>query len=203
MPAPHDPNTDVSLLARLGDGPDRSVAWDRFVRRYAPRIEEWCRHWGLQPADADDVVQNVLIQTAKQMERFEYTPGGSFRGWLRRVAHGAYCDFLDRRRAWHAPAGGNPAALDALAAAEARDDLLARLADEYDLELAAAAMDRVRGRVEPRTWEAFTLLAVDQLSGADAAARLGMTVGSAFAAKSKVQRLIRDEVAALDPGGDP
>ena len=200
MPAADEPNTDISLLARLGDGPDRSVAWDRFVRRYAPRIGDWCRHWGLQPADADDVTQNVLLQTAKQMERFQYTPGGSFRGWLRRVAHGAYCDFLDRKRAWHATAGGNPDAVAALAAAAARDDLLARLEDEYDLELAATAMDRVRGRVEPKTWEAFALLAVDQLPGAEAAAKLGMTVGSVFAAKSKVQRLIRDEVAALDPG---
>jgi RNA polymerase sigma-70 factor (ECF subfamily) len=60
------------------------------------------------------------------------------------------------------------------------------------------AMLRVRDRVQPQTWEAFRLLAIERLSGKDAAEALGMTVGSTFAAKCKVQRLVREEIDLLD-----
>jgi len=38
------------------------------------------------------------------------------------------------------------------------------------------------------------------LSGVEAAARLGMALGAAFAARSKVQRMLREEVARLEAG---
>jgi DNA-directed RNA polymerase specialized sigma24 family protein len=52
--------------------------------------------------------------------------------------------------------------------------------------------------VEPHTWEAFRLTAIDGLSGAEVAARLGMQVGTLFKAKSKVQKMLRDEVDRLN-----
>jgi RNA polymerase sigma-70 factor (ECF subfamily) len=65
------------------------------------------------------------------------------------------------------------------------------------------ALDRVRLRVEPQTWEAFRLTATEGLSGDAAAARLGMRLTAVFKAKSRVLRLLRDEVARLEQGGIP
>ena len=61
--------------------------------------------------------------------------------------------------------------------------------------------ERIRRRVEPQTWQAFELLALQRLSGDDGAARLGMPVGSLFAARSKVQRMLREEIARLEQAG--
>jgi RNA polymerase sigma-70 factor (ECF subfamily) len=52
--------------------------------------------------------------------------------------------------------------------------------------------------VEPRTWEAFELLAIQGCTGAEAASRLKMKVATVFVARSKVQRMLREELARLD-----
>ncbi len=70
-----------------------------------------------------------------------------------------------------------------------------RLDEEFDQELLAEAAERVRRRVEPHTWEAFRLTALEGLSGAVAAEQLGMKVVTVFKAKSKVRKMLREEVA--------
>jgi RNA polymerase sigma-70 factor (ECF subfamily) len=52
--------------------------------------------------------------------------------------------------------------------------------------------------VTPRTWEAFRLLAVEGRPGAEAAALLGMQVGAVFTARSRVQKMLQEQVAALE-----
>jgi RNA polymerase sigma-70 factor (ECF subfamily) len=193
--------TSASLIARLGRAPDDAAAWDAFVRRYGRKVYQWCQHWGLQPADAEDVTQSVLLEVVRQMKTFAYDPARSFRGWLRAVAHGAWCDFLTKRNR-PGLGTGSSAVRDRLAAVEAGDDLVRRLAEEFDTELLEEAMARVRARVEERTWEAFRLLAVEGLTGAQVADRLGMKVATVFVARSKVQKMIRDEVRALDGPGE-
>jgi RNA polymerase sigma-70 factor (ECF subfamily) len=56
----------------------------------------------------------------------------------------------------------------------------------------------VKLRVDPPTWNAFHLTAVEGLSGAEAAERTGLKVATVFVAKSRVQKLLQDEVRALE-----
>lgn len=193
------PDTSAALLSRLHDDPGDSLAWGVFVRTYGPPIIEWTRRWGLQDADAQDVAQMVLIQFHRQIRRFRYDPSRRFRGWLRTLVHAAWCDFVERRRGWHQGVGGS-GAFDLLESVAARDDLAAQMEEEYDRELLRRAMERVEGRVEPRTWQAFRLLDLEGLSGEEAAARLGMRLGSTYAAGSKVRRMIRDEIRRTEAG---
>jgi RNA polymerase sigma factor (sigma-70 family) len=192
--------TSATLLGRLGRDPADAAAWAEFVRRYGPRVYQWCLGWRLQDADAQDVTQNVLLEVARRMRTFAYDPTRSFRGWLRAVAHGAWCDWLEGRR--KAGAGsGDTGVLELLGSVEARDDLGRRLEEQYDGELLEQAAARVRLRVRPHTWEAFRLLAYDGLPGAEVAARLDMKVGAVFVARSKVQRMLREELARLEETG--
>src|SRR5262249_55525875 len=106
-------------------------------------------------------------------------------------------DFLAQRK--QAGAGsGDSDVLRALEAVEAGDDLVQRLNEQFDHEVLEEAQVRVQQRVEPHTWEAFRLTAVEGLSGADAAARRGLKVTTVFKAKSKVQKMLQEEVARLD-----
>ena len=82
----------------------------------------------------------------------------------------------------------------------ARDDLVAKLEEEFDRELLEQATLRVRLRVEPHTWDAFQLVALEGHSGAEAAARLSMKVAAVFVAKGRVQKLLREEIDRLERG---
>ena len=57
----------------------------------------------------------------------------------------------------------------------ATTDTLRQLEDEFDQEVLAEAVARVRTRVIPKTWQAFELTAYDGRSGADVAETLGMS----------------------------
>jgi RNA polymerase sigma-70 factor (ECF subfamily) len=157
----------------------------------------WCRHWHVQEADAQDVTQAVLARLVVKLQAFDYDATRSFRAYHKALAGYAWRDLLDGRRRAGAGAGGS-ACLERLEAVEARDDLLRRLGEDFDRELLEEATARVRARVAGHTWEAFRLTALEGLAGADAAARLGMKVYTVFKAKNKVQKLLREEVARLE-----
>jgi RNA polymerase sigma-70 factor (ECF subfamily) len=193
-----DSRTSATLLGRLGRDPNDAAAWGEFVRRYGPKVHQWCRRWQLQEADAEDVTQNVLVEVARQMKKFTYDPARSFRGWLKTVTHGAWCDWLSAQQR-PGRGSGDSGTLGVLATVEARDDLARRLQEQYDLELLDEAAARVRLRVAPQTWEAFRLLTFEDLSGPDAAARLGVNLSNVYVARSRVQKLIQEELARLEP----
>jgi RNA polymerase sigma factor (sigma-70 family) len=188
-----EPSTSRSLLDRLRAGTTDQGAWREFVECYTPVIYGWCRRRGLQEADARDVTQTVLVTLARRMKTFTYDPAGRFRAWLHTVTRNAWAAFIEERAG--SPSTGQP---DALASAEAREDLVRRLDQRFDLELMELALAGVRGRVDEKTWEAFRLTAVEQVAATDVAARLGMNVASVYVARSRVQRMARAEVERLE-----
>ena len=187
-----DQSTSVSLLETLRQSPDNALAWERFVVRYRPMLIRWCREWGLQGADAEDVAQDVLARLTAVLGKFRYDQSRCFRAWLKTLAHHAWSDataarlrFVDRR------------VVDRLQSNEARADLQRRFEEQYDRELMEMAMERVRARVSGPTWAAFQLLAIDRCSGAEAAEQLGLSVASVFVARHRVQQQIKLEVERL------
>jgi RNA polymerase sigma-70 factor (ECF subfamily) len=191
------PTTRVALLARLRQDPTDQAAWDEFVERYGRHIYRWCRHWKLQDADAEDVTQDILVKLARKLRDFAYDPSRSFRGWLKTVAHHAWRDFEDSRRPAQAAAGDRQVQ-ELMLTLEAREDLVQKLEEAFDLELLEAAKVRVRLRVAPHTWEAFRLVALEGLPAAEVAARVHLQVAMVYVAKSKVQRLLQEEIRNLE-----
>ena len=188
--------TSGTLLRRVRSPLDQE-AWNEFVELYGRRIYGWCRQWGLQEADAEDVTQDVLLRLASKMRDFAYDPSRSFRGWLRTLTHHAWSEFLlDRKR--RGAGSGDSQVMQALEQVEARDDLARWLDEEFTRALFEEASARVRLRVQPHTWEAFRLTAVEGKSGAEVAALLGMQVATVFVARSKVQKMLQDEARRLD-----
>ncbi len=190
-------DTRVTLLGRLKAAPNDAAVWSAFVDWYGRNIHAWCKAWGLQESDAQDVTQDVFLILSEQMHRFSYDPNGSFRAWLKTLT----------RRAWHAYATkqrkagrgtGDESSLEQLNNIKAREDLAQRLEQAFDQELLKEASTMVRLRVEQRTWAAFELLTVEGLSGSEVAAKLNMKVATVFVARSKVQRMLREELARLE-----
>ncbi|MCI0351682.1 MAG: hypothetical protein L0Z53_19855, partial [Acidobacteriales bacterium] len=53
-------------------------------------------------------------------------------------------------------------------------------------------------RVAPHTWEAFRLVAIEGLPVEDVAANVRMQVAMVYVAKSKVQKMLREEIQKLE-----
>jgi len=187
------------LLTRLRQDPSEQAGWDEFVERYGRHIYRWCRQWKLQDADAEDVTQDILVKLTQKLGAFAYDPSRSFRGWLKTVAHHAWRDFADSRR--HAQrAAGASQVQELMLTLEAREDLAQRLEEAFDLELLEAAKVRVRLRVAPHTWEAFRLLALEGLPVAEVADRVHLQAAMVYVARSKVQKMLQEEVQKLEAG---
>jgi len=164
------------------------------VRRYGQQIYRWSRAYGLQEADAQDVTQTVLVKLTEKLRSFCYDPARSFRAYLKTLTHYAWCDFLELHKRPGA-GSGDSAMVQTLQTVEARDDLVQHLNAAFDRELLEEASEQVRQRVEPHTWEAFRLTALEGLSGAEVATRLSMKVATVFKARSKVQQMLQEEIA--------
>ena len=162
------PSTRTTLLARLRNDPTNEVAWGEFVEHYGRHIHRWCRQWKLQDADAEDVTQEILVKLAQKLRNFAYDPSRSFRGWLKTIAHHAWRDFVDSRRAQ--ATAGDHAVQELIQTLEARECLVQKLEEAFDHELLEAAKVQVRLRVAPHTWEAFRLVALEGLPVAEVAA---------------------------------
>jgi RNA polymerase sigma-70 factor (ECF subfamily) len=189
--------TSPTLLGRLRQDPNDEQAWQSFVARYGPKIYGWCKQWRLQDVDAEDVTQNVLLGLARKLRTFVYDPQRSFRGWLRTVTQHALSDFL-AGLGRPDTSSGDTQVLELLKRIEARNDLVARLEEQFDQELLEEASARVRLRVEPHNWEAFRLTAWEGLPAEAAAKQLGLRLTAVFKAKSRVLQLLREEVGRLE-----
>jgi RNA polymerase sigma factor (sigma-70 family) len=199
MPDALLPTTRITLLTQLRQDPSDQAGWDEFVERYGRHIFRWCRQWKLQDADAEDVTQDILVKLTHKLRAFAYDPSRSFRGWLKTVAHHAWRDFEDSRRRARSAAGDSQVQ-ELMLTLEAREDLARKLEEAFDLELLEAAKVRVRLRVAPHTWEAFRQMAIEGLPVAEVAARVHLQVAMVYVAKSKVQKMLREEIEKLEMG---
>ncbi|MFT4556512.1 MAG: RNA polymerase sigma factor [Planctomycetales bacterium] len=204
MPENSDTSTSITLLLRVQEVED-SEAWGRFVERYAPQVFAWCRRHKLQDSDAADVTQEVLTKLVRSMRSFAYDSSrGSFRGWLKTVTQNAIRDLIADSRKQGRGAGDTLTArlLEQISDETASAELEEQITAQYERELLEEAGIHVQARVKPTTWSAYHMTAVDQKTAADTAQSLNLPVSEIYVAKSRVIKMLREEVARLDSSGN-
>lgn len=197
-----DSRTHLSLLVRLCDEQRRDEAWAIFAEKYGSLIYRWCLHWGADPTDAEDITQETLLAVYLRIVRYEHDGRHSFRAWLRRIAKRVWVKVLERSIRGKAPGSRRPeqtVSLRKLISLRARDDLLHRFDDLAREEIRDIVFRRVKHRVAEKTWLAYYLNDHDKLSGDEIASQLGMTIGAVHVSAHRVRKLIREELAILDP----
>src|SRR5262249_8701835 len=150
---------------------------------YGPRIYAWCRRWGLQDADAQDVAQDILLKLSKRLRTFQYDRSRSFRAWLHAVVRNTWQDWLLRVRQ-RDQCGQEVWKL--LSSQPAADDLETRIEKEFEQHLLAEAKEHIRGRVEMATWEVYRLTVEENQSAAQVAACLKIPEARVYKYKSRV-----------------
>jgi RNA polymerase sigma-70 factor, ECF subfamily len=140
--------TSATLLGRLRRL-NQAADWQRFVQLYTPLVFVWAKRQCFQDADAQDLVQEVLVKLIRALPSYEAREGQSFRGWLFRVAVTQCRDF--RRRIATRPMPG-AAGLSAVA----DDTPVPEMEEtEYRRLVVRRAMETIRADFNDTTWAAF------------------------------------------------
>lgn len=189
------PETRTTLINRLAD-PQAESGWREFVDLYRDIIFRVAIARGLQPADAEDVVQDVFATVAKRIDRFEVHRDGSFRGWLRKIARDAAVDRM--RSASRQPRTGDTAIRRRLSMMAADDATSTQWRIEVRREKLHRACCRIQKQFSPTTWRSFWMTAIEQHSISETAKVLGRSEGSVRVARCRVMAKLKAEVAKDD-----
>lgn len=198
MAVTRPPETSNSLLIRVSDSNDRA-AWERFVAIYRPMVYRIGRRAGLQDSDAEDLAQSVMESVAKAIPNWEKDPQkGGFRAWLNRVARNALVSML--RSDKHDAAIGGTEFLERSLAVEAPAEEIERIIEqEHHRSRLRWAAEQIRHEFKERSWRAFWLTTLGDLSVPEAAEQLGTSTGAVYAARSRIMRRLQDRARNGEP----
>jgi len=188
--------TRQSLLLRAQTGD--TDAWEDLADLYRPLILGWLCHQGVPTRDLEDVSQDVLLSVVKHLPGFRHSGHrGVFRSWLRTIVCSRTVDYWRAIDAATLGRGGSGAAVALQEIADPDSKLNRQWDEEHDRYVLQCLLDLVEEEFEPLTMQAFRRLALDGVSGADAAQELGLSVAAVYVAKSRVLARIRQEAAGL------
>ena len=191
------PDTDHRLLVRIRDSNDRE-AWEEFVAVYKPLVYRVGRRHGLQDADAQNLVQEVLRKVAIKLNHATQADAPalkSFRRWLTTVARNSAIDTLRRIKPDAAQGGSDILRNLQQVQAASSDDILA---SEMRREAFRWAARRIRDEFTDTTWIAFWQTMVEGKSCSQVAEELGKTLGAIYTARSRVVQRLKTEVQRFD-----
>lgn len=197
--------TRRSLLGRLKDWNDQE-SWQVFFDTYWRLIYNTAIKAGLNDAEAQDVVQETILSVSKKLPSFEYDPAkGSFKAWLLIMTRWRIKGQLRKRR----DETGRPGPGRLPPTSTARTATIERLADpagsafdalwdeEWEKNLLAAAVERVKKKVAPRDFQVFDYYVSQKLPVSQVARALRVNRGQVYLAKYRIKRLIKKEIAYL------
>ncbi|NLX95795.1 MAG: sigma-70 family RNA polymerase sigma factor [Rhodopirellula sp.] len=183
--------TKGTLLERLRDPLD-GMAWEEFARTYTASIYAYARHRGCSPHTADEVVQDVMLVVFEKRDVFRYDPAqGRFRDWLMALVRNQLGQRRRRPSERVKPIGGQRPA-----GAEEPEDPGNPPDRNWELffeqALLAAILDVVRREMNPQTYQAFELVVLNELSGAEAARITGLSRNAVYLARRRVVKRLEE-----------
>jgi RNA polymerase sigma-70 factor (ECF subfamily) len=188
--------TSTSLLERLCDPADDG-AWKRLVEIYRPWLFGWLKRHDLPDADAEDLVQDILIVVVRELPFFQHNRrAGAFRAWLRTIAVHRLQDAIRARR-YRPTATGDSDLVDRIQQLEDPRMLSQEWERDHDRHVLARLLAMIEPDFRPATWRAFQSVMLEGRSAADTAARLSISVNAVLHAKSRILARLRAEARGL------
>ena len=183
--------TSLSLLDRLRQSPD-DADWSRLIEAYSPLLRAWLMRAEVQAADADDLVQEVLLVVHRELPKFEHNQRrGAFRNWLRQIVVHRLRNFW-RSRGRLIAAGNDSQLEEQLKQLEDDGSQLSQRWDrEHNLAVARKLLELIESRFTESTRLVFRRLVVDGADADTVAAETGLSLNAIFTAKSRVLRELR------------
>jgi RNA polymerase sigma-70 factor (ECF subfamily) len=184
-------DTPLSLLDRLiSDDDDED--WQQFRALYEPLIRRWVGRLVSQPADIDDVTQEVLTTLVEELRGFRHNRRkGAFRAWLRSIT------IRRVRRQWRKQRPTAVQLSDARDLADPHSGLSRLWDEEHDRYVVQSLLKRIRPEFDDETWDVFHRLVFGGCSPREIARDLGCSPNVVYIAKSHVLKRLRLEAKGL------
>ncbi|MCS6850902.1 MAG: sigma-70 family RNA polymerase sigma factor [Gemmataceae bacterium] len=180
--------TRSSLLGQLRE--DDEEVWSEFCRFYTPYLIRVAGRLGLRGQDVDDMVQGVLVDLYQCRAEFRYDRAtGRFRHYLKKAAIARLAKWLRAARR-----AGN---LTKDPPERTVDDYERVWEAEYRQHILREALARVRQEVEPKTYQAFDLYALQGVKPGKVARFLGISKAAVYTYKARVVERLRAIVQEL------
>ena len=196
------PTTSTTLLRDLAQD-SQHARWGEFVARYRPMMEAFMRE-RFPTLEADDVIQETLIELIKVFPIYHYSPKekGHFHNYLTGILRHRALRMMgeDQRRARLAEMVGSCDPRDRGRAGRA--SLPDSAADErsYRESLLEIALQQLLAdsTIHERTRLVFTRVAVNGEKPDEVAAAFGITRNAVDQMKSRMMARLKELVAALE-----
>jgi RNA polymerase sigma-70 factor, ECF subfamily len=182
--------TTSVLLDQLRAGAD--AAWGPFLDRFRKPVVAFGLKMGLPAQAAEDAAQETMLAFLEGLRKGAYDrTKGRLSSWLFGIAS------MKARQAWDAR---ERLARDHAGERSSQPGLsqvpdAATLEKSWDVSWAKSiftqCLERIRTEVEPDTFRAFEMVAIEQIPAAQVAEELGMTRNAVFVAKHRVLKRLR------------
>lgn len=189
------PETSLSLIGRIKNPADNQ-AWLEFLALYQPIVYRMARKRGMQPADAQDVMQQVFLSVSRAINTWE--PGSDrppFRAWLTTISRNTITKALDR--APKDQGTGSTSMLELLHKTALPQPTSDELVREARKELVRQAADQIRPEFSESTWEAFWLTSIEGRTIPETAKKSGKNPGAIYIARFRVRERLREKIKEL------
>ena len=186
-------STRSSVLQAVADT-ENEAAWNRFFDLYAGFVYSIARSKGLSDADADDIVQVVFVDLARNLPTFKYDrEKGRFRSYLAGLVNWRVMDRLK--------SGKRDAELKANFLEEARAAAVAGDDEFAEREWQSAAMEealrRIKPDVRPEHYAAFVASAVEGQDTEVVTKLYGISRDNLYQIRARLTAKLRETVAAV------
>ena len=177
--------TPKSLLLRISQDGDRT-AWPEFVTILVPAMTAWTRKLPvrLHDNDAEELIQNILVELWRMLPGFHYDESKSFRRLLQKMLHDRSMDLLRqkyRQRGTSLDEVQHPEHFDfpTLEHEEVRTRMLHQI------------LEIVRAEFSEITWRAFWEHCIQGRAPREIAEELSISPGTVYVSKQRVLTLLR------------
>jgi RNA polymerase sigma-70 factor (ECF subfamily) len=199
-----DSATRQSLITRLKDW-DNQESWREFFDTYWPLIHRVAMAAGLSDAEAQDVVQDTIIEVAGKMKEFKYDPAKqSFRGWLLTRLRWRIRDYLRRRqrsavrRESHSERSTHGTRQIERVADPNSAGFTKVYEEQWKSHVMKAAIERVRKQASPRQFQIFDLCVLREWPVEKIVQSLGVTSNQVYVARHRVSEMVASEAKRLE-----
>lgn len=183
--------TRETLLIRLRNWRDED-SWRQFFETYWKLIYTAAVRAGLSDAEAQDVVQDTIVELAKHLPNFKYDrKAGSFKGYLLTLTKWRIKDQMRKRFSGATTNGMSQIADPNGFLPETYWD------QEWERNLMDVARERIKKKVNPKHYQIFDLHVDQGWTAKKVAETLNVRTTSVYMARHRITRLLAKEIQQL------
>ena len=186
--------TRSSVIRAVADT-ENEAAWQRLFDLYAGFIFSIARSMGLKPEDADDVVQVVFADLARNLPAFQYDRAkGRFRSYLTGLVHWRV---MDKLKAGKRDADFKAGYWEEVKTSAANAEHEAFSEREWQAAAVEETLRRVRPDVRPEHYAAFVASTVEGQDTETVMKLYGLSRANLYQIRRRLTAKLREAVAAV------